>query len=404
VLNPPVAGVSVPIRLCVLATIGKSIQVLYAGRLEHLSANGFEITAVCASSEDDAAISSRGVRLKTFPFTRAITPWADVRAVLQLYQFFRRERFDLVEVSTPKAALLGSLAAWLARCPRQIHILHGMPYEGERGLLRTLLKIATSIPCRLADVTFAVSPSMRDRVCAEGLASAKSVRVLGAGSANGVDVRRFSPERIPLGEEFRAKNGIPADAVVLGFVGRLTHDKGVEELAHAFVAVHEQEPSVVLLVVGDYEHRDRPSAKIVRVLATHPGVRHVGFLADVIPAMAAMNVVVLPTHREGLGNVLLEAAALGLPTVTTDATGARDAIVAGVTGLQVGVGDARALTEALVRLVRDPALRERMGSAGRAWVCEQFDQREVWRRQVREYRVLANDVPGAWTTPRQAQI
>jgi glycosyltransferase involved in cell wall biosynthesis len=105
--------------------------------------------------------------------------------------------------------------------------------------------------------------------------------------------------------------------------------------------------------------------------------------------MAAMDVFVLPTYREGLGNVLLEAAAVGLPTITTDATGARDAIVAGRTGLQVPTGDPKALATALATLVRDPSLRSEMGRAGRAWVCEHFDQTEVWRRQAQEYRALA---------------
>src|SRR5688500_5592903 len=228
------------IRLCVIATIGKSIQVLYAGRLEHLAGNGFEITVACASSEDDDAIMARGMRLKTFPLTRAITPWRDLQTFFQMYTFFRQERFDLVEVSTPKAALIGSLAAWLARCPCQIHILHGMPHEGKRGLLGWLLRVSTSIPCRLAHVTFAVSASLRERVCADGLAHPDRVRVLGGGSANGVDVGRFSPQRIELRDEFRANHGIPPDTVVIGFVGRLTRDKGIEELVRAFLAVQER--------------------------------------------------------------------------------------------------------------------------------------------------------------------
>ena len=152
----------------------------------------------CAPSEDDDAIVARGVRLKTFPLSRAITPWQDLRALRQLYRFFRQEHFDLVEVSTPKAALIGSLAAWLARCPCQIHILHGMPYEGKGGLLGRILRASTSIPCRLAHVTFSVSASMRERLCADGLSHSDRIRVLGAGSANGVDVHRFSPERIQM--------------------------------------------------------------------------------------------------------------------------------------------------------------------------------------------------------------
>jgi glycosyltransferase involved in cell wall biosynthesis len=391
------------IRLCILATIGKSIQVLYAGRLEHLTANGFDITVACASSEDDDAILARGVRLKTFPLTRAITPWQDVRALLQMYWFFRKECFDLVEVSTPKAALIGSVAAWLARCPCQIHILHGMPYEGKRGLLGRILRASTSIPCRLAHVTFAVSASMRERLCADGLARPSDVRVLGAGSANGVDVGRFSPERIRLRDEFRAKHSIPADAIVIGFVGRFTGDKGINELVRAFVAVHEHNRKAVLLLIGDYEERDRPAAQAIRTISAHPRIRHVGFQSDVIPGMAAMDIFALPTHREGLGNVLLEAAALGLPTITTDATGARDAILAGTTGVQVPVGDADALAQAVLKLAGDPALREQMGHAGRAWVCENFDQRDVWQRQIREYRTLVAAVLNAPITARRIE-
>ena len=188
----------------------------------------------------------------------------------------------------------------------------------------------------------------------------------------------------------RAAHGISPDAVVIGFVGRLTRDKGVDELAVAFRALHEQVRGTVLLAVGEYEARDRPSPETLRLLATHPGVRHVGWQSEVLPYMAAMDILVLPTHREGLGNVLLEAAAIGLPTVTTNATGARDAIVAGSTGLQVPVGDANALTEALSALVRNPSLRDEMGRAGRKWVCEHFDQNDVWRRQAEEYRALAS--------------
>ena len=384
------AGSPRKIRLCVMTTIGASIQVLYAGRLEYLSANGFDITVVCASSELDQAIRARGVRLRTLPFTRAITLWKDARALADLYRFLRDERFDLVEVSTPKAALIGSLAARLSRSPRLIHILHGTAYEGKRGLLGAMLRAATSLPCRLADVTFAVSSSVAERICADRLGRAHSIRVLGAGSANGVDLTRFSPSAIASSADVRRAQRIPSEAVVVGFVGRLTRDKGVEDLALAFRMLNEQWPRTVLMVVGDYEDCDRPALETSGFLSTHPGVRHVGWQADVLPFLAAMNILVLPTYREGLGNVLLEAAAIGLPTVTTNATGARDAIVAGKTGLQVPIGDPNALATALAALVRDPSLRDEMGRAGRTWVCEHFDQNDVWRRQAREYRALVS--------------
>jgi len=376
------------IRLCVIATIGKSIQILYAGRLEYLMANGFDVTVICAPSELDEAIRARGLRLKTVPLTRAITPCGDVRALAQLYRFLRREAFDLVEVSTPKAALVGSVAAWLARSPCLVHILRGLAYEGKSGPLGLILRTATRIPCRLADVTFAVSPSVREQICADGLGKPDCIRVLGAGSAKGVDLARFSPERRVEGRAVRETLRIPSDAVVIGFVGRMTRDKGVEELAHAFRELHEEFPHTVLLMVGDHEARDRPSGESVNFYSAHEGVRHVGWQTDVVPFMAAMDIFALPTYREGLGNALLEAAAMEIPTVTTYATGARDASVDGKTGLQVPIGDVKSLREALARLIRDADLRLAMGRAGRAWVAEWFDQQRVWQLFADAYRNL----------------
>lgn len=378
------------IRLCVIATIGKSVQILYAGRLEFFMANGFEVTVVCASSELDDAIRARGVRLRTVPLTRAITPLKDLGALVCLYRFLRREHFDVVEISTPKAALLGSLAAWLARSPCLVHILRGLEYEGKGGLLGVIVRTATWIPCRLAHVTFAVSPSVRAQICADGLGKPDCIRVLGAGSAKGVDLARFSPERRGEGRAVRKAHRIPPDAVVIGFVGRMTRDKGVDELTKAFRELHKEFEQAVLLVIGDYEKRDRPSEETIHILSTHEGVRHVGWQADVVPFMAAMDIFALPTHREGFPNVLLEATAMEIPTVTTDATGARDASVDGKTGLQVPVGEVNSLREALARLVRDASLREAMGFAGRKWVCEHFDQTDVWRRYVEEYRAFVS--------------
>jgi len=382
-------GAPPSIRLCVIATIGRSIQVLYAGRLEFFMANGFEVTVVCASSEEDEAIRARGVRLYTVPFARAVTPWQDVRALWRLCRFLRAERFDLIEVSTPKAALFGSMAARLARSKRIVHVLHGLAHEGNRGLLGWILWTSTCIPCRLSDVTLAISPSLRDEACRNGLAAPGRIQILGAGSCNGIDLTRFSPERRREGQAVRERFAIPPHAIVVGFVGRMTRDKGIEDLAEAFRGVLVEFPSAVLLVVGDYEQRDRPSEAAARYLAQSSQVRLVGWQQDVVPFLGAMDVFVLPTHREGLGNVLLEAAAMEIPTITTDATGARDAISPGVTGLQVRVGDVEQLRRSIAWLLRDPDQRLAMGRAGKEWVADFFDQRRIWQLHAETYRRIA---------------
>jgi len=389
----PTAADALPmIRLCIIATIGKSIQVLYAGRLEYFAANGFDVTVVCASSELDDAIRARGVRLFTVPFTRAITPLQDLRALFRLYRLLRREQFDLVEVSTPKAALLGSVAGRLARSRPMVHVLHGLAYQGKRGLLGWFLRASTRIPCTLSDVTISVSQSARDEACRDGIADPARICVLAAGSANGVDLVRFAPQRRASGAELRHKHDISPDGLVIGFVGRMTRDKGIDELAGAFRALSAEYPKARLLLVGDYEHRDRPADSTVEFLSTNPSVRHVGWQTDAVSFMAAMDVLVLPTYREGFPTVLLEAAALGIPIVTTDATGACDAVLNGVTGLTVRVGDSEGLREAVARLLRDPALRETMGRAGRHWVSEHFSQQQVWQLQLEEYRRLARQL------------
>ena len=148
-----------PIRLCVITTVASSIQVLYRGRLEFFQDNGFEVVAICAPSELDDAIRARGVRLHTAPLTRSITPLRDLRACWNLTQFLRRERFDLIEVGTPKASLVGTLAARAAGAGPIVHILLGLAYERQRGVTERLVRWATKVPCALADVTFSVSAS-----------------------------------------------------------------------------------------------------------------------------------------------------------------------------------------------------------------------------------------------------
>ncbi len=374
------------LRLCIIVAAPSSIEVIYRGRLEYLREQGFDVTVVCSPSDRDDAIRARGVRLYTAPLTRAITPWKDLHALWRIWRLLRRERFDLVEVGFPKSALIGSLAAWLARVQCTIHMLHGLAYENTRGLLFHLLRLSTIVPCHLADVTISVSPSVRHRARADRVCRDDRIMVLGSGSFGGVDLEQFSPARRHLGCSVRTGLAIGPDQVVVGYGGRLTRPKGVVELVTAFRQASKSMPNLVLLLVGDYEARERPPAEVIQFVANSPMVRHVGWQTDPVPYYAAMDVLVLPSHREGMPTVLLEAAAMGLPTIASDATGCRDGMVAGQTGLQFPVGDVATLRDCILKLAGDPELRRRMGQAGRRWVAEHFDHRRVWKLYADEYR------------------
>ena len=380
-----------PIRLCVMTTVASSIQVLYRGRLEYLQEHGFEVTVVCAPSELDNAIRSRGVRLHTAPLARSISPARDLWACWRLWKFLSRERFDIVEVGTPKAALVGTLAARMAGVRPIVHILHGLVHEGQRGLTGSLLRAATMVSCRLADVTFSVSASARRAAIEAGLVASDRIRVLGHGSCNGVDLMRFRPVTAEQRSAARARLGLPMNALVVGYLGRFTREKGLVELADAFDTLRSRIPHLRLLLVGEFEARESLPVEVTERLKADERVTLVDWQDDPLDCYAAMDVVALPSYREGLGNILPEAGALGIPTIASDATGCRDAMEPEVTGLRVPARETAALRDAIERLATDDDLRARLGDAGPAWVGERFDQHRVWELFAEEYRRLVRE-------------
>lgn len=377
-----------PIRLCVVVTVDVTLLNLCRGRLEHLSANGFDVTAVCAPTARGEEIRARGVRLVTAPLTRRVSPIADLRAIWALYRFFRREAFDIIEVSTPKAALVGAIAAWLAGAPCVVHLLRGLAYEQQGWVRRRWLKAAHWVPCRLAHRVISISRSTLELGLADGLFAAGRGVVLGYGSSNGIDTDRFRPPTASERRETRNELGIPADSVIIGFVGRLTRDKGVTELWSAFREASASRPGLRLLIVGDFEHADRPPQEVEQALRHSNRVHLIGWREDIPRCLWAMDVFALPTHREGFGTALLEAAAAGLPVITTNAAGWWDAMEAGREALRVPIGDGPALAREIARMADDAAERQRLAVAGRAKVLSAFECRKVWSMQEQEFRRL----------------
>lgn len=404
----PVLGTGVPaargVRLCVTATADITIQNLCRGRLEYLSAHGFDVTVVCGPTAQAEHIRARGVKLFTADLTRRMSPLRDLRALWQLFRFFQRERFDIIEVSTPKAALVGAVAARLAGrstgglvgdfggdVPRRsgqavvVHLLRGLAYQGQGFAAARLMRWAQRVPSRLADNVVVVSGSLRARAVADKVVKGERAVVLGAGSSNGVDVERFHPSLRAEREALHGELGIAPHAVVAGFVGRMTQDKGIAELMPAFEAARVRYPNLWLLIVGDYEPRDRPVQEVIDRIEHHPQVVRTGWQEETARYYGAMDFLVLPSRREGFANVLLEAQAAGLAVVATDIEGCRDAVQSGVTGLLVPPGSASALGEAIEQLAGNADQRRRMGEAGREWVVERFEQGKIWALYRQHY-------------------
>jgi lipopolysaccharide/colanic/teichoic acid biosynthesis glycosyltransferase len=371
-----------------VTTIPMSL-VFLRGQVGYMKARGLDVHAISSPGREQADFAeSEGIDVSAVTMPRRITPFLDLVAVARIVRTIRRIRPTIVHAHTPKGGLLGMIAAAISGVPVRIYHMRGLPMMTAAGARRLLLSATEWLACRLAHRVICVSKSLREVAVSEGLCAPEKIAVLLGGSGNGVDaVGRFDPAR--LGEQARAHTrrrlGIPDDAVVAGFVGRLVRDKGIAELAEAWAAVRAQFPEAHLLLVGPYEPQDPVPTELSTALRQDPRVHHAGEDWNSPPLYAAMDVVVLPTYREGFPNVPLEAAAMGLPVVATRIPGCVDAVADGVTGTLVPVRDARALADALGTYLRDAALRRLHGENGRERVLREFRQERLWEALYAEY-------------------
>lgn len=360
--------------------------LVLGSRLRVLRDAGFRVTVVSSPGKLLERTAARaGVEWIAIPTRRGMAPFADLVSLLRLWRLLGRLKPDLVEFSTPKAGLLGTVAAMLRGVPRRVYMLRGLKLETAHGYKRGILLAAERLTSACAHVVLCNSESLRARALELRVAPPAKLHLLGDGSSNGVDLERFSPGPC----EVRERLGFSRDAPVVGFMGRLTRDKGLPELIDAFDAILAAEPQARLLLVGWYDAAEDALDDAMRArIESHPCIHCTGFVDDTAPYYRAMDVMVLPTWREGFPNVVLEAAATGIPVVTTTSTGSRDAVVAEVTGLLILPGYPQAIAEAVVKLLRDPERRQHMGQAARAWVMEHYADERVLGLTAAYYRSL----------------
>jgi glycosyltransferase involved in cell wall biosynthesis len=390
--NSPREGAPVAPPISILVAVTSPLSwVFFTGTFGMLRDAGYEPMLVSSPGEQLQRIGrDAGVRYAAIPIRREIAPLHDLLSLWRFYRLMRKARPTLTDVGTPKAGLLGGVAAWLLGVPCRIYTLYGLRLETTTGLKRILLTMTERAACACAHRVICVSPSLRRRAIELKLVSADKTVVLGSGSVRGIDVQRFSPELgKPAQKEHLAKSlGISRGVPVIGFVGRLTRDKGIRELITAFSQLRRKWPSLRLLLVGDLEDGDPVEPIVRQQMETDPGIIRAGFVADTAPYYALMDVLVLPTYREGLGYTPLEAQACGIPVVTTTATGAVDSVVDGVTGFHVPVGNCEALAARIDQLLSDPELRSRMGQRGRERVVQEFRQEVAGQALIEEYESL----------------
>lgn len=378
-------------RVAHVTTVDLSLRYLLLNQLERIRSEGYDVVGVSAAGPDVAEVEARGIPHFAVPMTRRFTPLADLRALIALTRLMRRERFDVVHTHTPKAGLLGQLAARISGVPVVVNTLHGFYFhEGTKPVPRRFYIWMERIAAKCSDTILSQNKEDMTTAVAEGIAAPELLKWLG----NGIDVARFDRRRLSDSKlrALRRDVGLDEGVPVVGFVGRLVEEKGILDLLEAGKKVSAEVPNVHFLIVGPYDE-EKPDALRPEV-AERYGVadrcRFLGMRHDMPELYALMDVLVLPSYREGFPRAPMEAAAMGVPAVVTDIRGCREAVQHGENGLLFPTGDVDALAAALIELLRDGDRRARMGVTGRAMAEDRFDEQKVFDRVLREYeRLLA---------------
>lgn len=367
-------------------TVSKSLGLMN-GQIKFLNKKGFDCSVVSSNGPHISKFKSlEGCHVDIIDMEREIAPFKDIISLINLIKFFKKAKPTIVNAGTPKAGLLMTIAAKVAGVPIRIYSIRGLRLETTEGIKKMILRLSEQVACACATNIIAISPSLKKRVLDLNLTNESKITVLGKGSSNGINIEKYQKTEELLLEvnQLREKYKLREDDFVIGFIGRLTKDKGIDDLTIVFEKLYEMNKNFKLLIVGDFEEGDPVLKETREQINTHPNIIHVGFQHNVVPFYYLMNIFTFLTKREGFGNVSIEAALTGLPVITNNVTGAKDTVINNVTGYVLNEGSYQEIADKIMLLYKDERLRENMGSQGIKWVKENFSS-QVIQSNINKY-------------------
>lgn len=375
-------------KICYVVTIPITIRSFFIPQLQYLADNGYEVSVIC--SDDGKIRDELGDSIRYIPMEipRGISVFGSLKAIDTLKKIFNREKFDLIQYSTPNAAFYSSIAARRAECKVRNYHLMGLRYLGASGIGRIILKALERIACHNSTSIECVSKSNMEMGIKEGLFLKEKVTVVWNGSTGGVDLSRFDfSKRQQWRMQIRKELGYSSSDFVYGFVGRITKDKGIDELLSAFLELNDTSK---LLLVGDIEEDNHLDVELLAKAQQNSNIKFHSFVSDIERYYAAIDVLVLPSYREGFGNVVIEAGAVGTPAIVTDIPGPTDTIDREKTALVVPTKDSAALAEAMKRIPKMDYIT--MGQNAAKFAKEMFDSKVLCEKILERKHALLGEV------------
>ncbi|MDF0718789.1 glycosyltransferase family 4 protein [Kaistella sp. PBT33-4] len=391
-------------KLIRITTVPLSLDKLLGRQLTFMN-NCLDVTAISADEKELARVAQKyGVKYFHLEMTREITPLQDLKALWKLYGYLRREKPQIVHTHTPKAGIVGMLAAKLAGVPNRLHTVAGMPLMEASGAKRMVLDLVEKMTYASATKVYPNSKGLYDFIVMHQYAPTGKLKVIGNGSSNGIDTAFFSPDVFTERKCDMLRNELllKPQVFVFVFVGRLVGDKGINELVAAFKKLvsdseksdsepehNEDLPSVKLLLVGPLETELDPlQAETLEEIENNSHIIMTGYQNDVRPYFAVSNALVFPSYREGFPNVVMQAGAMGLPAIVTDINGCNEIVEEGVNGTIIPTKDTEALYEAMKTMLQDEEWRMRLKKNARPMITARYEQQVVWEALLEEYRAM----------------
>ena len=382
------------LKLYRVTTVPISFETLLKGQSRFMQ-QFYDVTIICSDKERLENIGeNEGVKTFTIELTRQITPLNDIKALLKFYFYLKKENPNIIHTHTPKAGLIGMIAAFLAKIPHRLHTVAGMPLMESNGLKRKLLKYTEIITYKCANRVYPNSKGLYNFILNNNFCSEHKLKIIGNGSSNGIDTSHFSPNKYSFKqkEKLKKKLNIPFNDTIFCFIGRLVKDKGINELVQVFIEINIVYPNTKLLLVGFFECKLNPLLpEIEKIIQYNPNIIFVGFQDDVRPFLAISDIFVFPSNREGFPNVVLQAGAMEIPCIVTNINGCNEIIEDGVNGIIIPPKNKEKLKEKMQLLLRDAVLRDKLKQNSRKMITSRYEQKMFWEELLDEYKSLEHE-------------
>lgn len=376
-------------KLFRMTTIPLSLDLLLKGQLRFLN-QYYQVTAIADENDSqswDSVIKREKVSIKKIPIKRDISVFSDLKSLGLLFFFFLKEKPYIVHANTPKASLLGMVAAFMAGVPHRIYTVTGLRFEGEKDFKRRLLIAMEKVTCLAATKIIPEGNGVKQTII-ENKITKKQLNIIGNGNINGIDPHFFNPGVISCEDKAKLKEDLNIydyDFVYV-FVGRLVSNKGIGELVKAFMQINAGYQHVKLLLIGPFEKELDPLNH--ETIETNKHIILTGFRSDIRPYLAISDVFVFPSYREGFPNVIIQAGAMGLPSIVTDINGCNEIIADRINGFVIPVRNVDSLKKKMIVYLTDKSTLQMHKSVARELIVSRFSREDVWQGLLNEYRLL----------------